>query len=152
MIPYADDTAIITSNSNLNIAQKQASEMFTKLYHWRVANKFSINSDKTNFALFHIGKTVPKHFECIQTDVMQINRVNSAQYLGMLLDEYLYWHEYVDQICASLVKYVGIIDHIKKCFLAKIKAAVLCFYLFSNTVRYRSIWIIHERKSCRIKY
>ena len=47
---------------------------------------------------------------------MQINRVESVQYLGMLLDEKLYWHEHVDQICASLVKYVGIFNHIKNSF------------------------------------
>ena len=104
---YADDTAIITSNSNLDIAQQQAREMFTKLYHWCVANKLSINNDKTNFVLFHMkNKPVPKHFECIKTDVMEINRVNSIQYLGMLLDEHLYWHELVDQICSSLVKFL----------------------------------------------
>ena len=43
----------------------------TKLYHWCVANKLSINNDKTNFVLFHMkNKPVPKHFECIQTDVI----------------------------------------------------------------------------------
>ena len=57
---YADDTAIITSNSNLDNAQQQACEMFTKLYHWCVANKLSINNDKTNFVLFHMkNKPVP---------------------------------------------------------------------------------------------
>ena len=70
---YADDTAIITSNSNFDIAQRQAREMFTKLYHWCVANKLSINSDKTHFVLFHMkNKPVPKKFTSIQTDVMQI--------------------------------------------------------------------------------
>ena len=34
---YADDTAIITSNSNFDIARLQAREMFTKLYHWCAA-------------------------------------------------------------------------------------------------------------------
>ena len=88
---YADDTAIIISDSNLDIAQRQAREMFTKLYHWCVANKLSINSDKTNFVLFHMkNKPVPKNFTCIQTDVMQITRVNTVQYLGMSLDENLY--------------------------------------------------------------
>ena len=88
---YADNTAIITSSINLDIAQQQAREMFTKLYHWCVANNLSINNDKTNFVLFHMkNKPVPKHFECIQTYVIQINRVNFIQYLGMLLDEHLY--------------------------------------------------------------
>ena len=36
---YADDTAIITSDSNLDIAQRQAREMFTKLHHQCVAYK-----------------------------------------------------------------------------------------------------------------
>ena len=148
---YADDTAIITSYSNLDIAQQQAREMFTKLYHWCVANKLSINNDKTNFVLFHMkNKPVPKHFECIQTDVMQINRVNSIQYLGMLLDEHLYWHEHVDQICASLVKYFGIFNHIKNFFVANIKTALLRFYLFSNTVRYRSVWIMRKRNHVKV--
>ena len=31
----------------------------------------------------------------------------------MSLDENLYWHDHVDQICASLVKYFGIFNHIK---------------------------------------
>ena len=149
---YADDTAIITSNNNLDIAQQQAREMFTKLYHWCVANKLSINNDKTNFVLFHMkNKPVPKHFECIQTDVMQINRVNSIQYLGMLLDEHLYWHEHVDQICASLVKYFGIFNLIKNfCFVANIKTALLRFYLFSNTVRYWSVWIMRKRNHVKV--
>ena len=43
---YVDATAIITSNSNLDIAQQQAREMFTKLYHPCVANMLSINNDK----------------------------------------------------------------------------------------------------------
>ena len=95
---YADDTVSITSNNNLDIAHKQPCELFTKLYHWYVANKLSINSDKTNFVyeLHMKNKPVPKYFECIQTDVMQINRVNSILYLGMLLDEPLYWHEHID--------------------------------------------------------
>ena len=130
---YADDTAIITSNSNLDIAQQQARERFTKLYHWCVANKLSINNDNTNFVLFHMKNIpVPKHFDCIQTDVMQINRVNSIQYLGMLLDEHLYWHEHVDQICASLVKYFGIFNQIKNCVTLRISKQLYYAFIYSR--------------------
>ena len=112
-----------------------------------VANKLSINNDKTNVVLFHMeNKPVPKHFECIQTDVVQINRVNSIQYMRMLLGEHLHWQEHVDQICASVLKYFCIWNHIKKvCFVATIKTALFRFYLFSNLIRYRSVWNICER-------
>ena len=129
---YADDTAIIISDSNLDIAQRQAREMFTKLYHWCVANKLSINSDKTNFVLFHMkNKPVPKNFTCIQTDVMQITRVKSVQYLGMSLDENLYWHDHFDQICASLVKYFGIFNHIKNFVSLRISKQLFYAFIYS---------------------
>ena len=133
---YADDTAIITSNPNLESARYQAKELFTKLYHWCVANKLSINSEKTSFVLFHLkNKPIPRNFTCIQTEVMQINRVESVQYLGMLLDEKLYWHEHVDQICASLVKYFGIFNHIKN-FVSKRIARQLYFAFIYSRIQY----------------
>ena len=68
---YADDTAIITRNPNLESARYQAKELFTKLYHWCVANKLSINSVKNSFVLFHLkNKPIPGNFTCIQTEVM----------------------------------------------------------------------------------
>ena len=144
---YADDTAIITSDSNLDIAQRQAREMFTKLYHWCVANKLSINSDKTNFVFFHMkNKPVPKNCTCIQTDVIQITRVQSVQYLGMSLDENLYWHEHVDQICASLVKYFGIFNHVNNLFSLRISKR-----LYNASIYSRIQYGIKAYGSCAIE-
>ena len=107
--------------------------MFTKLYHWCVANKLLINSDKTNSVLFHIkNKPVPKNFTCIQTDVMQITRVKSVQYLGMSLDENLYWHDHVHQICASLVKYFVIFNHIKNFVSLRISKQLYYAFIYSR--------------------
>ena len=133
---YADDTAIITSNPYLEAARYQAKEFFTQLYHWCVANKLSINSKKKSFVLFYLkNKPIPRNFTCIQSGVMQINRVESVQYLGMLLDEKLYWHEHVDQICASLVKYFGIFNHIKD-FVSKRIARQLYFAFINSRIQY----------------
>ena len=134
---YADDTAIITSNPNLESAHYQAKELFTKLYHWCVANKLSINSQKNSCVLFHLkNKPTPRNFTCINTEVMQINRIESVQYLEMLLDKKKwYWHEHVDQICASLVKYFGIFNHIKN-FDSKRIARQLYFAFIYSRIQY----------------
>ena len=143
---YADDTVIITNNHDLNYAQEQAKELFTKLYHWCIADKLSINSDKTDFVLFHMeNKPVPRNLTCITTEAMQINRVESVQYLGMLLDENLYWHNHVDQTCASLVKFFGIFNHVKHFVSLRIARQ-----LFLNTVWDRSIWIMRKRNHITI--
>ena len=128
---YADDTALITSNHSFNLVQDHGKELFMKLYHWCIANKLSINSDKTNLVLFHLkNKPVPRDFTGLQTQAMKINRVQSVQYLGMLLDEKLHWHEHVTQTCASLIKYFGIFDHIKNFVSVKIARQLYFAFLY----------------------
>ena len=50
---FADDASLIIGNRDLQLAKEKTNEMFTKLYRWCLANKLSINKDKTNFVLFH---------------------------------------------------------------------------------------------------
>ena len=58
--------------------------MFTKLYRWCLANKLSINKDKTLFVLFHDrNKPIPENFDCIETENMPIKRVQMVQHLGL---------------------------------------------------------------------
>ena len=51
------------------------------------------------------NKPVPKNFGSIQTEHMTIRRVKTVNYLGLVIDENLYWNAHVDYVCASLVKY-----------------------------------------------
>ena len=84
------------------------------------------------------NKPVPRNFTCITTEAMQINRVKSVQqYLGMLLDENLYWHEHVDQTCASLVKIFGIFNHVKH-FVSLQIARQLYFAFIYSRIQYGS--------------
>ena len=65
-----------------------------------LANKLSINKDKTNFVLFHNkNKPIPENFDCIETENMPIKRVQMVQYLGLIVDENLYWNAHVDYKC-----------------------------------------------------
>ena len=111
---FADDTSLLSSGPNLNDVIDQAKELFRKLYHRCVANKLSINNDKTYFVLFHTkNNPVPNDFDSIRTDHMTINRAKIVNYLGLIIDENLYWNAHVDSVCASLVKYFGVFNHIK---------------------------------------
>ena len=128
---FADDASLIIGNQVLQLAKK-ANEMFTKLYRWCLANKLSINKDKTTFVLFHNkNKPIPENVDCIETENMPIKRVQMVQCLG-LLDENLYWNADVDNVCMSLVKFFGIFNHVKR-FVSKRKAHQLYFsFIFSR--------------------
>ena len=101
-----------------------------------VWHKLSINSNKTNFVLFHMkNKPVPNDFDSIQTNHMTIGRVKTVNYLGLVIDENLYWNAHVDFVCASLVKYFGIFNHIKS-FITSCIARQLYFAFINSRISY----------------
>ena len=57
-------------------------------------------------------KTVLNDSDSIQTERKTVKRVKILDYLGFVIDENLYWNAHVDYICASLVKYFGMSNHI----------------------------------------
>ena len=59
------------------------------------------------------NKPVPNNFDSIQPNLMTIGRVKTVNYLGLVIDENLYWDAHADFVCASLVKSFGIFNHIK---------------------------------------
>ena len=68
------------------------------------------------FILFHmIDKPVPNNFGNIPTEHMTIRRVKTVNYLGLVIDENLYWNVHVEYVCASLVntlEYLIISNHL----------------------------------------
>ena len=101
---FVDDTCFLSSGRNLHETIYQARELFHKLNHWCLANKLFINSDKTNFVLFHMKNTpVPNNFGSTKKEHMTIRRVKIVHYLGLVIDENLYWCAHVDYVCTSLV-------------------------------------------------
>ena len=117
-----------------------------KLHHWYIAHKLSINSDKTNLILFHLkNKPVSTDFTGLQTQAMTIGRVQSVQYLGMLRDKKLYWHEHVIQTCASLIKYFEIFNYIKNFVSVKIARQLYFAFVYSRIPdMYISDWILWD--------
>ena len=112
---FADDTLLFTNDRNIDAAKKQVIYL-KKNSRWCVANQLSINSEKTNFVLFHAkkkqNKPIPERLDCIQTIFLTINRVRCVQYLGLMIGENLYWHMHVEYVYNYLVKYFRIFNHV----------------------------------------
>ena len=73
---FADDTSLLSSGRNLNDIIIQSKELFHMLYHWCVANKLSINSDKTNFVLIHMkNKPVPNDLTALKQTTWRYGRL-----------------------------------------------------------------------------
>ena len=62
---------------------------------------------------------------------MTIRRVKIVNYLGLVIDENLYWNAHADFVCASLVKYFGIFNHIKSFITSRIARRM--YFAFINS-------------------
>ena len=133
---FADDTALFKRNANLNTLISDVASKFNDLYLWCIRNKLTINSDKTNFILFHtINKPIPPNLNEIVTNNMTINRLKSFQYLGLTLDETLRFNDHVDFLSSSLIKYFGIFNKVKYRITNKL-ARELYFAFIYSTIKY----------------
>ena len=77
------------------------------------------------------NKPVSNGFHSIQTNHITIRRVKIVNYLGLVIDENLYWNAHVDFVCASLVKYFGIFKHIKSFITSRIVSEL--YFAFINS-------------------
>ena len=71
---FADDTFLFVNDRNIDVVKEKASDLFENFFRWCVAKQLSINSEKTNFVLFHAkNKPIPENFDCIQTTYLTID-------------------------------------------------------------------------------
>ena len=65
------------------------------LYKWFVANKLSVNLDKTCFMVFPDSKTDDVR---LTLNGIQIKKVTSCRYLGVIIDNKLSWAEHIKHV------------------------------------------------------
>ena len=58
-----------------------------------------------------------------------------VNYLGLVIDENLYWNAHVDFVCTSMLKYFGIFNHIKSFITTRI-ARQLYVALINSRINY----------------
>ena len=133
---FADDASIILCNKNFTDLIDACKEKYKHIIKWCYDNKLTINHDKTCFILFHTkNKSVPRELLNIDIDGIFIQRVTYTKYLGVVIDEKLNWHEHVNYVCSSLIKFFGIFSKIKH-FMNKNTARNIYFALINSRINY----------------
>ena len=94
---FADDTALILSDSNINSLSKQVNCEFAKIQQWLISNKLSLNYSKTKFLLISPShKPIKPDKFYISLKGCNIERCQSIKYLGVQIDELLSWKTHIE--------------------------------------------------------
>ncbi|CAB4037392.1 Hypothetical predicted protein, partial [Paramuricea clavata] len=102
---FADDTNLTTSGISAEVVQSQLNEDLKKVHGWLLANKLTLNIEKTEYMLIDPRQRLND----IQTPTIrlgdtEVNRVSEIKTLGVVVDDQLLWKNHVDATIAKVSK------------------------------------------------
>ena len=110
---FADDTCLLYTNISLKQLKKHMNKDLHNLYNWLIANKISLNKDKTEVLLFrHPNKTINYNLK-LKLNGKILKFSNSVKYLGVHLDPFLNWSYHVDSLAPKLTRASGMLAKVR---------------------------------------
>ena len=107
---FADDTALLLTDSNLTTLNKKVNSEFSKIENWLNANKLSLNYSKTKYLLYTPKSKDSQLYDfTVKTKGIKLERCKTAKYLGVILDEKLNWEPQIKHLKQKLSQSLGII-------------------------------------------
>ena len=103
----ADDTQLFYSHNNIKELCRTINAELNHLNDWFCANKLSLNTDKTEYVLFHKAKTkdnLPLVLPDLFINDVKIKSENSLKFLGVMIDENLTWKAHVELVEKKISK------------------------------------------------
>ena len=98
---FADDTKLFCSDSNIKAVFEIVNQELSQINDWFLANKLSLNVEKTKWMLFHKlrdQKNIPSKFPSLQLNGNIIEKENSLKFLSVILDEHLTLKKHIQLI------------------------------------------------------
>ena len=112
-ILYADDTTLCFQGKSLYNLSEICNITLTEFSKWAVANRLTINPEKTNSMIFS-NISIPEHVPNLSLNGHYIEQVNNFKFLGVTLDPKLKFNLHIQASCNKVSKSIGIIRHISK--------------------------------------
>ena len=137
VINYADDTLLYQSIPQHINAENWINEEFNKVTHWMYKNHLKPNYNKTNYLTF-TNKPEYNNLNLYGNKINKTNKiqkVDSCNYLGMIIDNKLNWKLQIDKIKKKISKTVGILYRIRY-YLNKTSLKLIYNSLILSYVRY----------------
>ena len=112
---YADDTNLFTTinffenNENPN---QYINDELSKISEWLIVNKLSLNASKTKCMVFSMPqkKVVIPRLKFADTEIESVDQFN---FLGITLDNHLYWNAHIIKLFGKRSRNTGILNKIK---------------------------------------
>ena len=135
-VSFADDTSVLLSEKSLRTLYTKGNKELININNWLIANKMSINTDKTKYVLFRTANTKPPPTDLkltIRSTVLE--KVSSVRVLGLTINEHLSWKDHMNVLKTKLRSVLGAVLRVKP-YLNKDTMLTLYHSLLMSNVRF----------------
>lgn len=108
-ILFADDSTLYMSHRDLRFLINTVNSELNNVNDWVIANKLTINLEKTNYITFHRNLIKPANLEPIKLSTAILREVDSVKFLGVMVDRQLSWLPHIQYIQKKINKQCGIL-------------------------------------------
>ena len=146
---FADDTCLLLTSNSLKQLKKHMNQDLKHLCKWLLANKISLNKEKTEAILFrHPNKNINYDLK-LKLDGKKLQLTNFVKYLGVYLDSNLNWSKHVDTIAPKLSRAVGMLAKIRH-YVSTDTLRNIYFAIFHSILTYGAqVWGQNENKNLK---
>ena len=138
-ILFVDDTTIYITHNDLWYMEWCAQTDLNKLGGWFMANKLTLNANKSNCILFHTkeNKTVPIS---LMVNNVRLPLVQNLKFLGVWVDRNLDWCEHVNKVILKLKRNLNLLKVPKNLLLPHVKKSIYYAHFYSHLKYGIYIW------------
>ena len=134
---FADDTNLFCSDNNIRTLFERANQVLSQINDWFLANKLSLNVEKTKYMLFHKRTdqgNIPLKLPLLQLNSNINERENSLKFLGVVLDEHLTWKKHIQLIENKVSKNVDVLYKTSKLINSKCLRSIYFSFILLYTL------------------
>jgi len=128
-VHFADDTTVFLKRDVVEELEQSVNVELVNLDTWLKANRLSLNVSKTFYMLI-TDRSIDDVRICI--DGRGIERVNSAKFLGITIDERLSFRYHVQDVYSHLARSVGLLRRLSSVVPCRVKLAIYNALIFSK--------------------
>ena len=136
---FADDTTLCLRNAKISNLISSCNFELQKFYDWTIANRLTINLEKTYFIIF-----TNKNLNCVTFDITindtRIEKKDSGKFLGITLDNKLNYSLHIKEIGTKISRSIGIMYKLQNLVSASTLRIIYYSLIYSYLNYCISIW------------
>jgi len=154
MVPFADDTSIIITDTNRRNFNVNANQTFHDINTWFEVNLLTLNLNKTQYLEFRTKNYYNANTQ-IKYDQECLTSTSEIKFLGLTIDDTLSWKQHIEHVlnkmcttCYALrnIKHIVPIDMLRVIYFTHIHSIISYGIIFWGSSSYTNRYLYSKRK------